>query len=158
MLTARSRAETQPVTWEIPVACAAVFVLLAVAIVPAGQGAASWVCCGAFGWPRGLGSLLRSVGGLLTGHPGRALAPPAAQLAPTPFIYFVIAAGELVLTAGAAWVTVLWWRHLGPGAVQGMASQAEAERVLGMSNLIKRRALIRPDLTRTAVSKIDEPA
>ncbi|MCW2632708.1 MAG: hypothetical protein JWR88_1670, partial [Pseudonocardia sp.] len=74
-----------------------------------------------------------------------------AHLASTPSIYLLIVLGELLLTAVTVWVIVLVWRYLGPGARQGMADRAEVETVLGVSNLRKKRTVIRPDLhARTA--------
>jgi hypothetical protein len=52
----------------------------------------------------------------------------------------------LVALAAAVWLGVRWWRQMGPGALQGMATRAEVERVLGVSNLRRGRKVIRPDL------------
>ncbi len=73
-----------------------------------------------------------------------------AHLASIPLIYLLVALAELVLFTVTVWGVVLWWRHLGPGAMQGMARRREVERVLGLSNLRKRRKVIRPDLFDTA--------
>jgi len=83
----------------------------------------------------------------MTGRPGKGLAgKDVAHLASTPSIYLLIVLGELLLTAVTVWVILLWWRYLGPGARQGMADRAEVETVLGVSNLRKKRTVIRPDL------------
>jgi hypothetical protein len=44
-------------------------------------------------------------------------------------------------------VTVVWAaRRWGPGRVQGMATAAEAEQLLGVSRLRRNAAVVRPDL------------
>jgi type IV secretion system protein VirD4 len=147
MAIQRSRADVAPVTWEVPVAGGACWLLLVVMMFPAGQGAAGWLFAAGFVWPRGSTALLRSISGLMTGQPGKGLAgEDVVHLASAPSIYLLIVLGELLLTAATVWVIVLWWRYLGPGARQGMADRAEVEAVLGVSNLRKKRAVIRPDL------------
>lgn len=152
MGTQRSRADVQPVTWEVPAVAGTCWLVLVVMLFPAGQGSAGWLFAGGFVWPHGSTPLLHSIGGLITGQPGKGLAgKDVARLASTPSIYLLIVLGELLLTAATAWVIVLWWRYLGPGARQGMADRAEVETVLGVSNLRKKRTVIRPDLhARTA--------
>jgi hypothetical protein len=114
-------------------------------LVPGGQGTASWLFGGGFVWPHA--SLPHSIGGLLAGQAGRGLAAKdVARLASGPLIYLITLLAELVLFTVTVWGVVLWWRHLGPGAMHGMADRGEAERVLGLSNLRKRRKVIRPDL------------
>jgi type IV secretion system protein VirD4 len=140
-----SRVDVQPISWELPAAGALCWLVLAALLMPAGQGTASWLFGGGFVWPHG--SLLHSVGGLLAGHPGQGLAAKdVAQLASIPLIYVIILLAEVVLFTVTVWGVVLWWRHLGPRAMQGMASRGEVERVLGLSNVRKRRKVIRPDL------------
>jgi hypothetical protein len=147
MAMPRSRADVRPVTWELPVAGGACWLLLVLTLLPAGQGVAGWLFAGGFVWPRGSTPLIQGLGGLMTGRPGRGLeAEDVAHLAPTPLIYLLIVLGELLLAAMSAWAIVLWWCYLGPGAGRGMANRAEVETVLGVSNLRKKGALIRPDL------------
>ena len=146
MAAQRSR-DVQPVTWEVPVAGGACWLLLVVMMFPAGQGAAGWLFASGFVWPHGSTPLTRSIGGLMTGQPGKGLAgKDITHLASTPSIYLLIVVGELLLTAVTVWVILAWWRYLGPGARQGMADRAEVETVLGVSNLRKKRSVIRPDL------------
>ena len=142
-----ARADVRPVPWEVPVAAGGCWLALAVLLFPCGQGAAGWLFGGGFVWPRGSGSLLRSVTGLLSGRPGRGLAGGGPGGLPgAPVVYVVIGLGEVLLAAGSVWLIVCWWRRLGPGAPRGMADRAEAEMVLGVSNLRRKRAVIRPDL------------
>jgi type IV secretion system protein VirD4 len=140
-----SRVDVQPISWELPAAGVLCWLVLAALLLPGGQGTASWLFGGGFVWPHG--SLLQSVGGLLTVQAGRGLAAKdVAHLASIPLIYLITLLAELVLFTVTVWGVVLWWRYLGPGAMQGMAGRGEVERVLGLSNLRKRRKVIRPDL------------
>jgi hypothetical protein len=139
------RGDVAPVSWELPAAGAFGWLVAAVLLLPVGQGVASWLFGGGFVWPRE--SLPASIGGLLTGRPGRGVAVTSvANLASSVWIYALITLLELVALAVAVWLGVLWWRLLGPGALQGMANRSEVERVLGLSNLRRRRKVIRPDL------------
>jgi type IV secretion system protein VirD4 len=131
--------------WELPAAGGVCWLAAAVLLLPVGQGVASWLFGGGYVWPHE--SLLAGVGGLLTGHPGRGVAMTSAgDLASSALIYALITVLELVALAAAVWLGVLWWRQMGPGALQGMATRGEVERVLGVSNLRRRRKVIRPDL------------
>jgi type IV secretion system protein VirD4 len=143
----RARADVRPVTWEIPAAGATVWLLAAVLIFPAGQGAAACVFGGGWVWPHGWSAVLSSIGGLITGRPGRGLAAAqVGQLPGTGLVYLLVVVGELLLVAAMIWAGALWWRHLGPAAWQGMADRFEVESVLGASRLRLARKVIRPDL------------
>jgi type IV secretion system protein VirD4 len=139
------RADVAPIGWELPAAGGLCWLAAAVLLLPVGQGMASWLFGGGYAWPHE--SLLASIGGLLTGHPGRGVAMTSAgDLASTARIYTLITLVELMALVVAVWLGVLWWRLLGPGALQGMASRGEVQRVLGLPNLRRRRKVIRPDL------------
>ena len=110
-----SRADVAPVGWELPAAGALCWLATAVLLLPVGQGMASWLFGGGYVWPPG--SLLASVGGLLTGYPGRGVAARStADLASSASVYTLITVLELVALAAAVWVGVLWWRLLGSPA------------------------------------------
>jgi type IV secretion system protein VirD4 len=139
------RSDVAPIGWELPAAGGLCWLAVAVLLVPVSQGVASWLFGGGYVWPHG--SLLACVGGLLTGHPGRGVAMTSAgDLASSAWVYALITFLELVALAATVWLGVLWWRLFGPGALQGMASRSEVGRVLGLSNLRRRRKVIRPDL------------
>ena len=116
-------------------------------LLPAGQGAAAGLFGRGWVWPRGSSALMASIRGLATGHPGWGLV--AAQVSRVPAagtVYLLIVVGELLLIGASVWAVVLWWRHLGPSARQGIADRLEVERVLGTSRLRRARKVIRPDL------------
>ena len=143
----RARADVQPTSWEIPAAAAAVWLVAAALILPASQGAAAALFGGGWVWPRGSSHLMASIGGLVIGRPGRGL--PAELITRIPAgapIYVLAILAELLLTAASFSTVVLWWTHVGPGALRGMATRLEAESVLGVSALRKAREVIRPDL------------
>jgi type IV secretion system protein VirD4 len=155
----RSRTDVRPVTWEVPVAGVAAWLLASLLILPFGRGAAAQLFGGGWVWPHGSSALMSSIGGLMTGHAGRGLTGPRTVLPPdTLSVYMLIGSGELLLVTATVWAAVLWWRLLGPGARQGMAGRGEVESVLGISRLRQARKVIRPDLygterrSRTGVS------
>jgi hypothetical protein len=134
-------------TWELPAAAAAAAVAAMVLMLPAGQGVAGALFGRGWEWPQGTHALLLSLGGLITGHPGRGLTAEQATRVPAAgAVYLLIVVGELLLVAAAVYGVVLWWRHLGPGAQLGMADRVEVESVLGLAALRKARKVIRPDL------------
>jgi type IV secretion system protein VirD4 len=147
MAASRSRTDIAPLTWEVPAAGLAGWAVLAALLLPAGRGLATIVTGHGFQWPHGSPRILASIGGLLTGHPDKGLDPAGSSaLPPLLLIYALIIAGEVLLAGLTTWLVVLWWHRLGPGARDGMASRVEVHAVLGIANLHRRRALIRPDL------------
>jgi type IV secretion system protein VirD4 len=137
----------QQVSWEIPAAGVAVWLLAALLIFPAGQGAAASLFGGVWVWPRGSSELMSSIGGLATGHLGRGLAAAeVGQLPGAGAVFLLVVVGQVLLVAAAIWAGALWWGHLGPGVRKGMADRFEVESVLGLSRLRRARKLIRPDL------------
>ncbi|HEY3713186.1 MAG TPA: hypothetical protein VGL39_01565 [Jatrophihabitantaceae bacterium] len=147
MTTQRSRADVTRLTWEIPAAGIAGWLVLAPMLLPAGRGLASYLTGHGFLWPHSNPRILASIGGLLTGHIDRGLNPAGLVTLPSPpVVYALIVAGEILLTGLTAWLGVLWWHNFGPSARDGMASRAEVQSVLGVANLRRRHALIRPDL------------
>jgi type IV secretion system protein VirD4 len=135
-----------PLTWELPAAAALAWVSVAAMLVPAGQGAASWLTGAGWVWPTA-GALTANLVGLFEGHPASALAATAVSAAPSAgFVYLLVILFEL------AWLSVslvglrVWWRTWGPGMREGLASRGEVEKVLGLSRMRRDRKVIRPDL------------
>jgi type IV secretion system protein VirD4 len=133
--------------WELPAGAAAAWLCVALLALPLGRGCAAWLFGGGWTWSQGPGALRRSIGGLLTGRPEAGLiAGASAQLPGDWAVYAVVLVFEGLLLAATVWAVVLWWRYLGPGARNGLASRAEAALVLGAGRLRKSRRLNRPDL------------
>src|SRR5450631_3775379 len=85
----REPPEAMPTTWELPVAAGLAWAAVAAVLLPAGQGAASWLTGGGWLWPRAGAGLTASVGGLLAGHPGAGLAREAAAALPRPWVVYL---------------------------------------------------------------------
>jgi hypothetical protein len=113
-----------------------------------GLGAASTLFGGGWVWPPAGSTLNHTLGGMLTGHPGRGLPPRLAARVPSPFVvYAVVAVAELLLLVMAILVERRLASYLRLGdARAGMASRAEAAAALGVGQLRRARAIIRPDL------------
>jgi hypothetical protein len=139
MRVQQSRTDVLPLTWEIPAAIACTWLFLALLALPAGQGIAAWLHGDGFAWPHG--HVVETVEGLLRGDPAS-----SAGAVPGVLVYAMIAVAELLLAVVAGWVMVLWWRTAGPGTQYGLATRHQITGVLGLSNLRRRRRVIRPDL------------
>jgi hypothetical protein len=129
-----------------------------------GLGLAAFLFGGGWVWPPTSSSAVHTLGGLLTGHPGRGLAPAAQQRVPGRFaVYAVVAVVEAVLIGVA--VGCLRWavtasrssRVSEAGSARAAswdrpptpryASAGEVAAVLGRRSLSRRRvAALRPDL------------
>lgn len=141
------RRDPYPFTWEIPAAAAAGVLILAVIGVHVGRGLAV-LLGGGWAWP-GSEQLLVSIPAVLGGDAGAGL-PPAAGADATD-----VSVGVLLGCVGVAEVGILLLcvaavveglRRWGPNRLRGMATRAQAERLLGISRLRKDRAVVRPDL------------
>lgn len=134
----------QPWGWELPAGGVVCWVLVAVILVPAGQGAASFLVGPGSCWPTQAG-LFPAVGGLFSGHPGRGLTAAAkAGLPATWVVYAAIGLAELAwIAVTGLWVWV-WQREFAD--TKGWASRCDAADALGVDRLHRRRGEIRPDL------------
>lgn len=138
------RTNPYPHTWEIPVVgvIAVLFLLLlglqagrSVANLLAGNG---WVFVAREG-------LFSSLGGLLGGNAAAGLAG-VTDPASTVLMWMCIAVLEVVALIGCGWVGKWSLDRWGPGRLQGMASTAQAEALLGRTRLRQHAKVIRPDL------------
>ena len=113
-----------------------------------GLGAAAALFGGGWVWPDGSDTIGRTLGGLLTGHPGAGLPPQLQARVPGPaVVYRCVAVTELAALIVSVTAGVVWWRYRRPNdARRGMATRAEATRVLGRSRLRGARTILRPDL------------
>ena len=135
-----------PLTWEIPVAALSATVVLLALGLPAGQALAHLVAHGALAWPRH--RVLDSVVGLARGHPGLGLTAGTGH-ASTWLVYSGIALVEVALLLALSSFASTWRRILGIASESGLASRSEIEAVLGRRALLRRAAVIRPDLARS---------
>lgn len=133
-----------PFTWEIPAGVIAIWLLLASIGVHIGRGLANLTAGGGWTWPPGK-ALFTSLPAILAGNPRAGLATPGGAASPATLIGFIIAVQVLLLAgmiAGAVWALRRW----GPHRMKGMASQDEAEKILGLSRLRRVAGIVRPDL------------
>jgi type IV secretion system protein VirD4 len=144
---ASRRVDVPPLTWEVFAALATGWIVAATLLLPAGQGTAAALFGGGWVWPHGSPALAESIGGLLAGRPGAGLTARQATGVPgEAVVYPLVCLGEIALIGLTVWAGLAWWRLLGPGARDGMASRAEIRTVLGVSRLRRARKVIRPDL------------
>ena len=137
MRVQQSRHDVLPLTWEIPAAISACWLVLAALEVPAALAAASWVSGRGFAWPdRPLPEVLAAV---LHGEAGVGKSPQALG-------YLLVVTGQVLVAAIAVAALMVWARMCGPGAQLGLAGRREVAAVLGTGNLRRRRSVIRPDL------------
>ena len=147
------RTDPYPFTWEVPVAVAVTFVLVLVLGVHFGRAIANLLMGAGWTWPaqnelfRSLPAVLSgdSDAGLPAGAPG-ALGVVPGELASRTATYLWIAVSETTVTVLGAWGLVEGLRRWGPWRLHGMATRAEAEKLLGVSRLRKVRTVVRPDL------------
>ena len=133
----------QPFGWELPAGGALCWVLVAVLLIPAGQGLACLVTGGGWVWPGP--NLMPSVAGLCTGHPGRGLPRVLARrVPPSTVVYTAIAVCQAALAALPGLGVWVWRREFAD--TRGWASRRDAQDALGAERLYRRRREIRPDL------------
>ncbi len=154
------RRDPYPWTWEIPVAVAltALFVIViglqlgrSVANLLAGAGwtwPTSDVRANAGAFPSPIGTAFwTSLPGVLGGHADAGLPTPTPDsLTGRGLVWVSLAITEVALLSAAAWVVVWAYQRWGPGRMRGMATAAEAEKILGLTRLREVAGIVRPDL------------
>ena len=153
------RRDPYPWTWEIPVAIALVAVAVLVTGVQLGRSLANLAAGAGWTWPTtdavpgsGLGSpagaaFWTSLPGVLSGNPAAGLPSSATSgLAGPGLVWGSITLTELALLTLTGWAGTWLYVRWGPGRLRGMATVAEAERLLGLTRLRKVAPIVRPDL------------
>jgi hypothetical protein len=150
------RRDPYPWTWEVPLAVtlATLFVLVigiqlgrSVANMLAGAGW-TWPDANAGAFPSPIGTAFwTSLPRVLAGNAGAGLPSPTPDdLAGRGLVWGGIALTELTLLAATIWAGVWAYQRWGPGRMRGMATAAEAEKLLGATRLRKVAGIVRPDL------------
>ena len=176
------RRDPYPWTWEIPVALMLATSLVIAIGVQLGRSVANlltgagWTwpaadagsAAGVFGSPIGT-AFWASLPGVLAGHADAGLPiGSSGGLAGPGLVWASVAFTEVALVSALIWVGVFVHRRWGPGRMLGMATAAEAERLLGVTRLRTVAGIVRPDLygghtaapgpvQRTAGDPIDQP-
>jgi hypothetical protein len=148
--------DPQPIGRSSELAALALAGMLSVLALAASAGlgtAAAWFG-GGWVWPPDIWHLVTTVAGLLSGHPGRGLPEADAARVPGPVpVYTCVAVAEFLTLTAVVAVGVMVGQLYAPGDTRrGMATRAEAARVLGVRRLRRTRAVIRPDLYGSADS------
>ncbi|MGL5823397.1 MAG: hypothetical protein ACRCYU_00810 [Nocardioides sp.] len=151
------RRNPYPWTWEIPAAAITVVVVVVVAGIQLARGIANLLVGAGWTWPdtTTAGGVPTPVGtafwtslpNILAGDAGAGLAAPApAEVAGPGLLWTCLALTQTLLLAATVGAGVYIYLRWGPGRMQGMATPAEAERLLGLTRLRKVAGIIRPDL------------
>lgn len=134
-----------PLTWEIPVGSASIFLALAALGIQFGRSVANWAAGAGWHWPHGR-QLFTSIPAVLAGNPIAGLIPsPTPPATPAAVVGWIIIV-EIVLSVIAFALAVWTLRRWGPGRLRGMATPAQARDILGPARLRRVRSVIRPDL------------
>lgn len=139
------RGDPYPYTWEIPTAIITGVLLVLVFGVHLGRAGANLLAGAGWGWPA-QGELFRSLPAILTGHGAAGLTGTHHSLAGQTALWVCIGAVELILAVLLGWGFKIGLDLWGPNRVQGMATRAQAEQMLGQARLRKAANVIRPDL------------
>ncbi|MEN3124124.1 hypothetical protein [Janibacter sp. LM] len=107
---------------------------------------------GAFPSPIGT-AFWTSLPGVLGGHADAGLPTPTPDgLAGHGLVWVSLAMTEVALLSATIWVGVCAYQRWGPGRMRGMATAAEAEKILGVTRLRKVAGIVRPDLYKHAAA------
>ena len=90
-----------------------------------------------------------SLPGVLTGDSSAGLAQQEAsngRLAGPSLTWGCLVVTELLVVVALGWLAIFVLQRWGPGRMRGMATSAEAERMLGVTRLRKVAGIVRPDL------------
>src|SRR5665811_1541689 len=139
------RGDPYPFTWEIPAAIIVSVLLVLVLGVHIGRATANLLAGAGWGWPA-QAELFRSLPGILGGDGGAGLPGALHGGAGRTALWTSIGVTELLLLILLASGLMIGLDRWGPQRVQGMATCAEAEQMLGRTRLRKASAVVRPDL------------
>ena len=139
------RHDPYPFTWEIPAAIIAGVLLVLVFGVHIGRAAANLLAGAGWGWPA-RDELFRSLPVILGGDGGAGLPRAFHGGAGRSALWTSIGVTEMLLLILLASALKTGLDRWGPQRVQGMATRAQAEEMLGRTRLRKASAVVRPDL------------
>ena len=142
------RTNPYPHTWEIPILGILALLLILLLGLQAGRSMANLLAGN--GWafvPRE--GLFSSLGGIVGGDAASGLTE-LTEPASVGLMWTCIAVLEVAALVGCGWVGKWALDRWGPGRLQGMATTAQAEALLGRTRLRRHAKVIRPDLYGTA--------
>jgi len=139
------RHDPYPWTWEIPTCVVVAIMLVMVCGVHLGRAIANVVAGADWVFPE-RAEMFRSLPAVLQGDAGAGLDGLGGPVSSSTALWTYIAATELILLIACVVLLKVVLDRWGPARMRGMASAAEAERLLGVRRLRRVRAVIRPDL------------
>ena len=141
------RRDPYPWTWEIPAAVALATLFVNVIGIQLGRSVANLVAGAGWTWPdANAGAFPSPIGtafwtslpGVLGGHADAGLPSPAPDgLAGRGLVWVSLALTEVALLTATVWLGAWAYQRWGPGRMRGMATAAEAEKLLGVTRLRK---------------------
>ena len=137
------RTDPYPHSWEIPVALTITGLMLLVLGAQAARSLANLLAGN--GWVMAdRDDLVVTLPAILTGHAdaGLTLSDPASPV----LLWTCLAIVELALCVAIIAAVKVGLERWGPGRIKGMATRAEAEKLLGLSRLRASAKIVRPDL------------
>lgn len=156
------RRDPYPWTWEIPLGVALAGGFAVVIGLQLGRSMANLVAGAGWTWPdpattSDAGQFTSPIGtafwtslpGVVTGDSSAGLAEQEASnggLAGPSLTWGCLAATEVLVVVALGWLAIFVLQRWGPGRMRGMATSAEAERMLGVTRLRKVAGIVRPDL------------
>jgi hypothetical protein len=150
------RRDPYPWTWEIPVAVALATLFVVVIGIQLGRSVANLLAAAGWTWPDpNAGTFPSPIGtafwtslpGVLGGDSAAGLPSSApGGLAGSGLMWISLALTQLTLLTATIWVSVYAYQRWGPERMHGMATAAEAEKILGVTRLRKVAGIVRPDL------------
>ena len=141
----RRRRDPYPWTWEVPVAVTVAVLLVLSLGVHLGRAIANRAAGSGWRFPD-RSDLFTSLPKLLGGDPAAGLTATVGPLATPASLTAWILVVDLVILALLVVTVRVGLRRWGPERMHGMASPAEAERLLGISRARRNATLVRPDL------------
>jgi len=138
------RTNPYPWTWEVPILVFLMVVLVHVIALQPARAIANLLTGAGWQLPA-QENLFTSAPGLLGGDAGAGLDGPGPY-ASSSALWTWVALTQLALLVAVVFTVVWAVKRWGRGRVQGMATAAEAEQLLGVSRLRRNAAVVRPDL------------
>lgn len=148
------RRDPYPWTWEIPALVIGTSLLVIVTGIQVGRSMANLLAGAGWTWPDTTTGTVRSPIGtafwtslpaITRGHADAGMSGPGDGHAGPALLGVSVILTEAALLTGAILAGTYLYKT-GPGRMRGMATPAEAEKLLGITRLRKAAIIVRPDL------------